>query len=178
MAAIEPPTLTDGDLTLRPKRATDVDGLVRACQDPEIPRWTRVPSPYTRRHALEFLAVSEAEAEAGRTVGLVAVDASDRLLASLSLMDIDPGRTYGEIGYWVAADARGGGVATRGVELLRDWGHAALGLALIEILAHRENLASIRVAERAGFTPTGELRAAPRMDDERPVYRVFASSRA
>jgi RimJ/RimL family protein N-acetyltransferase len=166
------PTLSDGRLTLRPPDTGDVDALVAACQDPEIPRWTRVPSPYTEEHARAWLA-TEIEG-----VRLFAVDGQDRLLGTVSLMELDPARGYAEIGYWLAAAARGRGVASRAVALLRDWAAAELGLTLIEIIVHRDNAASLRVPPRAGFAATGELRAAPARL-ERPTgpdYVVFAWS--
>jgi RimJ/RimL family protein N-acetyltransferase len=175
MPAIALPTLTDGDLTLRPPRPGDADAVTAACQDPEIPRWTLVPSPYRRDHAEEFIARSAAAARAGDTATLLAFDPDGRLLGSFSAMEIDHGRGYGEIGYWVAAGARGRGVATRAVVLLRDWAHAELGLTLVEILPHRDNAPSRRVAEKAGFTPTGELRPQPRTEDPgEPCFDVLA----
>jgi RimJ/RimL family protein N-acetyltransferase len=47
--------------------------------------------------------------------------------------------------------ARGRGVMTQAVRLLAQWAIEELGVAQIEIFAHPENLASIAVAERAGF---------------------------
>jgi RimJ/RimL family protein N-acetyltransferase len=165
------PTLTDGRLTLRPPRLDDVPALVAACQDPEIPRWTRVPSPYAEEHARAWI---ESDREG---VHLLVFDAEDRLLGNVGLMELD-GEGYGEIGYWVAAAARGRGVAGGAVALLRDWAAAELGLTLIEILVHRDNAASLRVPPRAGFEETGELRDAPaRLEqDTGPVYVVFAWS--
>ena len=49
------PTLRDGDLVLRPKRPADAEAITAACQDPEIPRWTFVPSPYSLEDARAFL---------------------------------------------------------------------------------------------------------------------------
>jgi RimJ/RimL family protein N-acetyltransferase len=166
------PTLTSGRLTLRPPRLDDIPALVAACQDPEIPRWTQVPSPYTEEHAREFL---ESEPEGVR---VFVVDAEDRLLASISLLELDTEAGYAEIGYWVAAEARGRGVASGAIALLCDWGAAELGLTLIEILVHRDNAASLRVPPRAGFVATGEVRDAPaRLEqDAGPVYVVFAWS--
>jgi len=166
------PTLTDGRLTLRPPRAGDIPALVAACQDPEIPRWTRVPSPYTEEHAHAWLA-TEVEG-----VRLFIVDPEDRFLGTIALMEVDPARGYAEIGYWLAAEARGRGVASAAVALLRDWAAAELGLTLIEIIVHQDNAASLRVPERAGFESTRELRDAPaRMERETgPVYVVFAWS--
>jgi RimJ/RimL family protein N-acetyltransferase len=175
MPAIMLPTLRDGDLTLRPPRPDDADAITAACQDPEIPRWTLVPSPYHRHHAEEFLARSAQEARDGETATLLAVDARGNPIGSFSVMEIDRERGYGEIGYWVAAGARGRGVATRAVRLLRDWAHRELGLTLIEILSHRDNAPSRRVAEKAGFARTGELRGQPRTADPgEPSFEVFA----
>jgi len=156
--------LTDGVITLRPPRADDAEALYRECQDPEIARWTGVPTPYERHHADQYLARCVEEEAEGKTRAFVAVDAEDRVLASISVMELDKGLAYGEIGYWVAKDARGKGVASRAVTLLRDWCARELGLELIELLIDAENLASQRVAESTGFLDTGELRPAPRQE--------------
>jgi RimJ/RimL family protein N-acetyltransferase len=171
------PTLRHGDLVLRPKRAEDVEAITEACQDPEIPRWTLVPSPYTRADAVAYIETSARDAETGRAANLVAVDARDgRLLGSFSVMELDREPGFGEIGYWVAAGARGRGVATRAVRMLADWARDDLGLTRIEILPHRDNAPSRRVAEKAGFHDTGELKPCPRADSDDPVYAVFAWS--
>jgi RimJ/RimL family protein N-acetyltransferase len=169
------PTLHDGDLVLRPGRLEDADAITAACQDPEIPRWTLVPSPYTRADAEAYLARSAEEHAAGTAANFLAVDAGDgRLLGSFSLMEIGREPGYGEIGYWVAAEARGRGIATRGVRLLADWARDELGLTRIEVLPHKDNAASRRVAEKAGFLDTGELVGAPRAGVEEPLYAVYA----
>jgi RimJ/RimL family protein N-acetyltransferase len=168
------PTLRDGDLVLRPKRPADAEAITAACQDPEIPRWTFVPSPYTLADAEAFLARSAAEEAAGTAADLLAVDAADgRLLGSFSVIEIDRDRGSGEIGYWVAAAARGRGIATRGVRLLADWARAELGLTRLEILPHKDNGPSRRVAEKTGFRDTGELVGAPRAGVEEPIYALY-----
>jgi RimJ/RimL family protein N-acetyltransferase len=167
------PPLGDGVITLRAMTSADVDALVAACQDPEIPRWTRVPVPYRRADALTWIAGAELELDAGVTIGWIAVDDEDRLLASISVMGIDRATDSGEIGYWVAAEARGRGVATRAVRLVRDWAPGALGLTTLEIEAHEDNLASQAVARAAGFTETGERRVPPREGLPDGRYVVF-----
>jgi RimJ/RimL family protein N-acetyltransferase len=174
MPPIDPPTLRDGALTLRQGRPEDVDAVTAACQDPEIPRWTTVPSPYRREDAEDWLGAVRAAARDGTSVHLLAFE-DDRLVGSFSVMEIDRERGYGEIGYWVAAEARGRGIATRATRLLHDWSTRELGLTTLEILPHRDNAPSRRVAERCGYSPTGELRRAPRADDpEEPAYMVYA----
>jgi RimJ/RimL family protein N-acetyltransferase len=166
------PTITDGRLTLRPPHEGDIPALVAACQDREISRWTRVPSPYTDDHARAWLA-SQFEG-----VRLAIVDGEDRLLGTVALMEIDAADGYAEMGYWLAAEARGRGVASGAVALLRDWAAAELGLTVLEILVHRDNVPSLGVPLRAGFERTGELRAAPARlgQGPEPVYVVFAWS--
>jgi RimJ/RimL family protein N-acetyltransferase len=167
-----PPTLTDGVITLRPLRDTDVPAMVEACQDPEIPRWTSVPSPYTPEDARRFLVIAASDAAAGRGVALAVADADDRLIGTVGLMEIHDGQA--EIGYWIAAAARGRGAAARATVLLRDWAHTELGLHTVEVLPHRDNQPSRRAAERAGFTSTGELRRVARMPPgRRDGYLVY-----
>jgi RimJ/RimL family protein N-acetyltransferase len=175
MPAIVVPRLSDGEIGVRPFAERDIPALVAACQDPEIPRWTRVPSPYLREDAERFLAIASAEAAAGDGVALAIADAGDRLIGTIGLMEVDGATGYGEIGYWTSKEARGRGAATRAVVLLRDWAHEELGLGAIEILAHRDNRPSQLVAERAGFDDTGELRTVARMPERiRHGYKVYA----
>ena len=173
MSAIVTPTLTDGVVCVRPACEADIPAMVAACQDPEISRWTRVPSPYTREDAERFLAIVAMEARAGEGVALAVADAADRFVGTVGLMELGA-REYGEIGYWTAAEARGRGLTVRAVVLLRDWAHATLGLTTIDIFPHRDNAPSQRVAERAGFTDTGEIRSVPRMPERiRDGYKVY-----
>lgn len=68
------------------------------------------------------------------------------------------------VGYWVLPEARGRGVATRALRLVVDW---AFGLGLHRIALDHAigNVASCRVAERAGFAHEGTLRGAHRNAD-------------
>jgi RimJ/RimL family protein N-acetyltransferase len=175
MPAIVAPTLSDGEIAVRPLAPDDIPDIIAACTDPEIPRWTRVPSPYTREDAERFIAIAATEAAAGAGAALAIAGTGGRLIGTVGLMEVDRERRYGELGYWIAAPARGRGAAARAVALLRDWAHAELGLGEIEILAHRDNRASQRVAERAGFADTGEIRSVPRMPARiRDGYKVYA----
>jgi RimJ/RimL family protein N-acetyltransferase len=146
----EPP-LANGDVSLRPWRPQDVPAIVAACKDPEIPKWTLVPEPYSEDDARLWLAAQSAARRGGRRVELAIVDGDDRLLGSIAIARSIDGRA-GEVGYWIARDARRRGVATRAVELLSTWAFSELGLERIELLAEPGNTASQGVAEAAGFT--------------------------
>jgi RimJ/RimL family protein N-acetyltransferase len=131
---------------------------VRACQDPEIPRWTRLPNPYTVEDARRFLSVAATEAAAGAGLALVIVDRAGALLGAVGLTGLDRHPGTGEIGYWLAREARGRGAATRAVRLLCGWAARELATTAMELFTHPDNAPSAAVAERAGFTPTGEVR--------------------
>jgi len=167
------PPLTDGVITLRAHRREDVDPLVAICQDPEIPRWTRVPSPYTREDALGWIAGVELDVTAGTAMNWLAVDERDEILASVAVQDIRRAEGAGEIGYWVAAHARGRGVATRAVRLATAWALGELGLKTLEIRTHEDNLASQGVARSAGYVETGQTHVPPSEGLPPGRYLVF-----
>ncbi len=163
MAPIAPPTLSDGAVTLRPPADADGPALVRACQDPEIPRWTRVPRPYTPEDARQFVAIAATEAAAGLGVALVIADEREALIGTIGLMELDAASGRAEIGDWLAREARGRGAATRAVPLLCAWAARELGVRRGEILTHRDHAPAARVAERAGVAPAGETPPGPRL---------------
>ena len=168
------PPLTDGDIRLRPWERRDVPAVTAACQDPEIPRWTVVPHNYTERHARDFIGGTAADLAAGRELALAIVDFEDRVLGALGLSNFDWPDLKAEIGYWVVAEARRRGVGARGTRLLALWAIASLGLERVELLANPGNEASLRLAERAGFTREGVLRRYRRRHGVREDLVMFS----
>jgi RimJ/RimL family protein N-acetyltransferase len=146
---------------LRPWRDSDLPGIVAACQDHEIARWTRVPIPYGEADARAFLLQRYDAAHAGVLAPFAVVAASDsgKLLGSISLMRLDWRHARAEVGYWLAREARGQGHASRAVRIICQWGFESLGLERIDLMAATENPASQRVAERSGFTREAVLRS-------------------
>jgi RimJ/RimL family protein N-acetyltransferase len=65
----------------------------------------------------------------------------------------------GHIGYWMTAEARGRGLTTAALRALSRWGIEDLGLGRVELVTDPENIASQRVAEKAGFQREGILRS-------------------
>jgi RimJ/RimL family protein N-acetyltransferase len=154
------PLVEDGT-ALRPWRDTDIPALVIACQDPEISRWTRVPYPYGPTDARSYLLQRHDIVHAGTAAPYAIVTADDtaHLLGSISLLRFSWPDARAEVGYWLAAYARGQGHVSRAVRLITNWGFQTLGLERIDLLAATENPASQRVAERTGFTREAVLRS-------------------
>ncbi|GAA2970088.1 GNAT family N-acetyltransferase [Actinokineospora diospyrosa] len=62
------------------------------------------------------------------------------------------------VGYWVAADTVGGGVATAATAMVVDHCFIAAGLHRVEATVRPENAASLRVLEKLGFRHEGLFR--------------------
>jgi RimJ/RimL family protein N-acetyltransferase len=152
--------LSDGVVTLRPLRPDDAEAVIAHLQDPEIPRWTGVPSPYGQAQFDEWLAGSAAAYEQGLGVHLAIVGDDDRVIGAVGVQALDGERP--DIGYWIAREARRQGIAARAVRLLRDWLAAERGCEHLEILVDPANGPSQRTALAAGFFATGEYRRDPR----------------
>lgn len=146
--------LTDQSLTLRPWSAADAATIVECIDgDPELTKWLdQVPQPYSLADARAYVAGLEEQSFA------VTDTASGRVLGSIGLRRNDD--AVGEIGYWIRADARGGGTMTRALVLLARWALTGEGLARVQLRADVENAASRRVAEKAGFRLEGIMRSA------------------
>jgi RimJ/RimL family protein N-acetyltransferase len=160
-------TLEDGDVVLRPFVGADVPAIVAACQDPEIPRWTSVPSPYSEEDALRYLD------GAPNVYSFAVVDRdSGELLGSVGFQLLSHSRAT--FGYWVALEARGRGVATRALRLLSRWALREHGLARVQLIVEPENVASIRVAENAGFQREALLRSYIELKGRRRDVYLYA----
>ena len=123
--------------------------LVRACSDPLTRRYTSVPDPYTPEDARLF--VHAGRNDSALPLAVVGDDADAAVLGAVGLHAVDRHRGRTEIGYWTAPWARRQGVAVRGLRLLAGWALSDLGMRRVDLYAEPTNLASQRVAERAGF---------------------------
>ena len=153
------PDLTDGTVRCRPPDRGDVDAVHTACQDPATVRFTRIPVPYTRVHAQAFVRNAAHELRAGTGAHLVVADAGTDALLGVCGLVLDRTRRSGEVGYWVAPEARGRGVARRAVRLVAGWALADLGLLRVQVMIDARNAASQRVAAACGFRREGVLRS-------------------
>lgn len=101
-------------------------------------------------------------------------DTSDgSIRGGLTLRHFDPMRGVIEVGYWLFADARGQGLATRAVRAVAREAFAT-GMWRMEAHVRIGNDASERVLERAGFTREGVSRRLLRHADARVDATVFS----
>jgi ribosomal-protein-alanine N-acetyltransferase len=171
--------ITDGSIRIRFRADADDAAIVTACQDPEIPRWTRVPEPYDERSAAEWVVESQRQREAGEGLHLIIAGAdTDELLGSIGVQDIRRAESRCDIGYWLARQARGRGVMTRAVRLLSEWVFDNLPIERIQITVQPDNEASRAVAERAGYAFEGILRSYIEIKGRRRDAAMYSLLRA
>jgi RimJ/RimL family protein N-acetyltransferase len=156
----EPP-LADDVVLLRPWGETDVRGIVWAFSDPVMQRFSWRTAAYTEADALDSLAEQEDARLRGEGLNLALAEPRDQdvALGSVSLNEIRLDQGCAAVGYWLAPEARGRGVATHAVCLLARWAFAELGLARLELTCGPDNESSQHVAERCGFSREGLLRS-------------------
>lgn len=158
------PTLRKGQLVLRPWLPADAEQVYRACQDPLIQRFTRVPVPYGREAAVDFVSSAPRDFREHTAAHFAVVAAeTDALLGSVGLMAVDLSSASAHIGYWVVPEARGQGVASAAVTALIPWALAPDlgGLTRLVADVDPQNAASIAVLRRAGFVALAGSDAPP-----------------
>jgi RimJ/RimL family protein N-acetyltransferase len=151
--------LSDGVLTLREIRPSDVAAILEQETDPGT-----VNSGFT--------GVVSSEADIRRMVTQAGLDWLVGHVAPLAMVDVATGRVAGSvrlrqvgppnvggIGYAVHPGFRGRGYTTRALRLLVPWAFEVAGFARLELGAKVENVASQRAARAAGFEPDGVLQA-------------------
>lgn len=152
------PPLSDGVVLLRLLHESDIAAMVAHCQDAAMQRFTSVPSPYRESDARSWIADSRTRWASGEAATFAIAAAEDD--AYLGGIDLRSGPwPVGEIGYGLRADVRSRGITTRALSLLAGWG-LELGLVRLQLCTDPDNVASQRVAEKAGFTREGVLRQA------------------
>jgi RimJ/RimL family protein N-acetyltransferase len=183
-----PEPLGDGRVLLRHWRDEDVPQIVTGFGDPSVlARSWAIARSYTTADARDYLAADRIGRRAGDEIGFAIADPFEpaRVFGGGSLYDVDRDQRRAAIGYWLAPAARGRGCATAAVVLAAGWalapterrpgadGRLGLGLGRLEITCAPDNLASRRVAERAGFTYEAHLRSHLVFRGERRDTLVF-----
>lgn len=151
-------TLHSERLEMSTPTEADIDAITRICQDPDILKWTTVPSPYGRADAEFFVREIVVPGWASKQALTWAMRLNGELIGMISLTALD--ESMYEIGYWMAPTGRGQGLMVEAVQCVADYGFSADGLNLgrIEWHAYVGNFGSASVARRTGFVYEGLLR--------------------
>ncbi|NRQ35027.1 GNAT N-acetyltransferase [Nonomuraea sp. NN258] len=148
-------------LLLRPYAESDAADLAATAADPLTQALTGIPSGYTEENARAFIAGSEHTRTRGAGLAWAVEElTSGRYVSNVDLRDLDWTSGTAEIGYMTAPWARGNGYAGEALAEVVRWLFGAQGFRRLQLRASVANLASQRVAEKAGFVREGVARAA------------------
>ncbi len=169
---VRPPDgLSDGVVSLREWDQADAPAVAAACAEDEIAWWMHlIPQPYTENDAHDYIASVEAAWRDGTGGTFAVLDEHGEIAGSIGMRVIDPLNDVVEVGYWAAAPARGRGLTTRALRLICAWLFDVVGAQRIQLRADVLNIASQRVAQKAGFVREGTLRSSA--FNERQARRI------
>lgn len=142
------PVLTDGLVTLRAHTPDDIDRMLHMAQDPDMVRWTAIPTPHTREMSEEFaLRAIPRGWDEGTAMGW-AIEFDGRYAGNVDIRGKD---TLTDIGYALHPDCRGHGVMGAAVRLAVDHAFVHAGKEVVQWGCHVGNVDSLRVAWSCGF---------------------------
>ena len=155
MAAQPQPRIRADGLLLRPWQPSDRPVVVAAYADPAVQRWHC--RSMTDGEAVDWIAAWSGRWRGETGAGWAILDA-DQVVGQISLRRVVLAEGLAELSYWVLPAARGRRVAPRALAALADWCFGTLRLHRLELCHSTANVASCRVAQRAGFAAEGTKR--------------------
>ncbi|MBP0444155.1 GNAT family N-acetyltransferase [Roseomonas sp. SSH11] len=167
-----------GALTLRALRAEDAAQLHRLVNDWEVARMlARVPFPYPRQLADEWIASTRAQIAAG-TAWHLAITRDEALVGCVGLTTSPDAPRHAELGYWVGRRHWGQGIGPEAAGRLARWALANLDLDVIHASVLEENARSAAVLARIGFVEDGMAEQDFTARNARLPVRRFRAGRA
>lgn len=141
-------------INLRDFKTSDTESLVYSLNNENVVRYltTKIPFPYTKADASWWVSTGSKE-------GIIrAIDVGGELagVIGVSVGDFQHSRCA-EIGYWLAQEFWGNGVATAAVSKMTD--HVFSSTEIVRLFApvFHPNKASMRVLEKCGYKLEGIL---------------------
>jgi RimJ/RimL family protein N-acetyltransferase len=160
---------------LEPIRPEHADAVQRLARDPLVTATTTLPEPYPDGGAAWWIADVLPRQAAGQE-HVFAMRVEDGEIAGVvGLADVQGPGGSAELGYWVGVPYWGRGYATAGCVMAVDFAFGWLSLAEVNAFPLRENGASRRVLEKAGFRLEGIIpNRYPKWSPERSLahYRI------
>jgi RimJ/RimL family protein N-acetyltransferase len=175
MSAFPSPDIRSARLDLREYGAGD-DGLVRGLLAGAEPEALPPGAPSDPADVAGWLADgAQRSRREGTGVHLMMLDrAAGRIVGSIGLFHADWEVRSVEIGYGVSGRERGKGYASEALAAVARWTLTEGGIQRAWLTANTDNVASVRVAEKAGFRREGTLRRAALEADGLHDQAVFS----
>jgi len=142
-------------LRLAPARVEDADTVLASIRETLAPlsRWmTWCHAGYARADAAGWIDVTRAAWDAGGAYEFLVFDHAGGHVGAVGLNQFDRENNGANLGYWIRQSCQRQGFAVEAVRRVVRFGLEDARFQRIEIVAAEDNVASRRVAERAGAT--------------------------
>jgi ribosomal-protein-serine acetyltransferase len=146
---------------IRPYTREDAQAVWEAAQESlaELRPWMPwCHEQYSIEESRAWLEVQVPAFRDGNAFEFAIVATDGRYLGGCGLNQVDTINKRANLSYWVRSSVTRRGVATTAIGLLRAWGFRTTDLVRLEVVIAVENLASLRVAQKAGAEFEGTLR--------------------
>jgi len=159
---------SDGNIGLRQFTLEDAPSLFNAVHESmtQLSAWMVWAHPkYSMEETQSFVSKCGPGWEKGEQYSFAIVDVRDgQFLGSVGLSAINRAHGFANLGYWVRVRKTRHGVGTSATRMAARFSFETLGLNRVELLVPTANVASQRVAEKAGAKREGVLRKRLRLN--------------
>ncbi|MEK4029617.1 GNAT family protein [Pseudobacillus sp. FSL P4-0506] len=154
-------------LHLRKMTIADSSSLFKIWADPEVTQFMNIQHFTNEDEAKEMITYLEKLSQDNQAVRFSIVEVlSNEIIGSCGYNSLDFDNAKTEIGYDIARMHWGNGYATEAVSALIDYSFNALNFNRVEAKVEPQNVNSIKVLKKLGFTFEGTLRQCEKVKDK------------
>ena len=152
------PDLASDAVRLRRWTYGDLACVRAASSDPEIPKGTTVPVPYSDAAGRAYVERQWSRNDDGHALALAIARVHDDEAVGHVYLAVTPFGRQCRLGYWLVPAARREGFGSSAVRLVSHWLLTQTSVHRVVAEVHPDNVASIALLEGCGFSLEGTLR--------------------
>lgn len=160
-------TMLCDQIAIRPYELSDANDVYLAINESltEMKQWMPwCHSGYSVHDAINWIMEQDIRSERSLAHEFAIVGPEKQYLGGCGVNQINKEYRMANLGYWVRTSAAGQGIATRAVQLVSQWALTSTDLMRLELVIATTNIASQKVAEKAGASLEGLQRARLQLD--------------
>jgi RimJ/RimL family protein N-acetyltransferase len=143
---------------LRPLKPSDAASIYMFAKDPEVLKYTLLPSPYRPSDSTRFVRTALSKKWRQKCIVRAIVPKPGRALAGVITLDLNMGNRRCYIGYWLGRPFWGRGLAKESLQLMLKLAFETLDIAKVTSSVMHPNVRSYKLLDGAGFKLEGRLR--------------------
>lgn len=151
-------SLEGSRVLLRPLRESDAKTIYMFARDPEVQRYTLLPSPYRPSDSRRYVRMSRSKKWVGKCIARAIVPKPGKIIAGVISLDLNGENRRCYVGYWLARPFWGRGLAKESLQLMLQLAFETLGMNKVTSSVMHPNVRSFKLLEWAGFKPEGRQR--------------------